>query len=165
MSPIIYRKSELWDRIRDTGMRYFSEKAALCHYYGTASSTYHEHLTGDTVRYKKYFYALRPLLCCRWIERYHEAPPVRFAELLGLFQNQEEDFPDALFDQIQLLLEKKVISEEKEQNPHMPVILDFIREECMRQKRISTETPDDHIFDLTPLNCVLMESLGIRLEN
>ena len=47
----------------------------------------------------------------------------------------------------------------------MPVILDFIREECMRQKRISTETPDDHIFDLTPLNCVLMESLGIRLEN
>ena len=165
MSPIIYRKSELWDRIRDTGMRYFSEKAALCNYYGTASSTYHEHLTGDTVRYKKYFYALRPLLCCRWIERYHEAPPVRFAELLGLFQNQEEDFPDALFDQIQLLLEKKVISEEKEQNPHMPVILDFIREECMRQKRISTETPDDHIFDLTPLNCVLMESLGIRLEN
>ena len=165
MSPIIYRKSELWDRIRDTGMRYFSEKAALCHYYGTASSTYHEHLTGDTVRYKKYFYALRPLLCCRWIERYHEAPPVRFAELLELFQHPEEDFPDALFDQIQLLLEKKVISEEKEQNPHMPVILDFIREECMRQKRISTETPDDHIFDLTPLNCVLMESLGIRLEN
>ena len=165
LSPIIYRKSDLWDHIWETGMRYFSEKTALCHYYGTAGSTYHEYLTGDTVRYKKYFYALRPLLCCRWIERYHEAPPVRFAELLELFEHREEGFPDTLFDQIQLLLERKVMSEEKDRNPHMPVILDFIREECMRQKIISTETPDDHMIDLTPLNRVFMESLGIRSGN
>ena len=164
LSPIIYRQSDLWYYIRNIAMQYFSEKTALSHYYGTASSTYHEYLTGDTVRYKKYFYALRPLLCCRWIERHHEAPPVQFEKLLELFQYPEEGFPDTLFDRIQLLLERKAVSVEKDRNSHMPVILDFIREECERQKRISTNMPDDHIHDLEPLNRVFIKSLGLQFE-
>ena len=163
-SPVIYRKTELWDPIWETAMQYFSEKTALCHYYGTANSTYHEYLTGDTGRYKKYFYALRPLLCCRWIERYHEAPPVLFSELLGLF-NTGEDFPETLCEQIQLLLERKAVTEEKDQNPHMPVILSYIREECFRQKTISERLPDDHNQELEPLNRVFREALGIKTEN
>ncbi len=159
-SPIVYRKSELWDPICETGLRYFSEKAALCHYYGTANSTFHESLTGETVRYKKYFYALRPLLCCRWVERYHEVPPVLFSELLKLFQVADEGFPANLSGEIQLLLERKAVSEEKDLNPHMPAILDFIRNECIRQKRISEEAPDDHHRDLEPLNCVFRQTLG-----
>ena len=162
-SPIVYRKSELWDPICDTAMRYFSEKTALCHYYGTANSTFHGYLTGETVRYKKYFYALRPLLCCRWIERYHKAPPVLFSELLGLFE--KEEFPDELFGQIHLLLERKTITEEKDQNPHMPVILDFIREECVRQKTISERLSDDHVHDLEPLNRAFTETLGFKTDN
>lgn len=35
---------------------YFSEKAAIHHYYGTAMKTWSEYLQGDTVRYKKYYY-------------------------------------------------------------------------------------------------------------
>ena len=159
-SPIEYRKSELWNPIRDIAMQYFSEKTALCHYYGTANSTYHEYLTGDTVRYKKYFYALRPLLCCRWVERHHTAPPVRFSELLEQFQNPEGGLSDALLDQIQILLERKAITEEKDLNPHMPMVLDFIREECIRQKTISAEMPDDHIHDLEPLNRVFRKAIG-----
>jgi len=160
-SPIVYRKAELWNAVSEAGLRYFSEKTALSHYYGTANSTYHEYLSGDTVRYKKYFYALRPLLCCRWIERYHEVPPVLFSELLKLFQVPEEGLPDQLYGQIQLLLERKAVSEEKDLNPHMPSILDFIREECARQKKISDETPDDHLRDLEPLNEVFRKTLGL----
>ncbi len=91
-SPIIYRKASEWDALRAAAMGYFSEKSALCHYYGTANSTLHGFLSGDMVRYKKYFYALRPLLCCRWIERYHSVPPMEFDKLLTMFSE-----PDALF--------------------------------------------------------------------
>ena len=35
-SPVIYRTSEEWARLKTAVLHYFSQKAALCHYYGTA---------------------------------------------------------------------------------------------------------------------------------
>ncbi len=55
-SPIVYRKAPAWDQISKAALSYFSEKAALCHYYGTARSTLQGYLTGEQIRYKKYFY-------------------------------------------------------------------------------------------------------------
>ncbi|MDE6320182.1 MAG: nucleotidyltransferase domain-containing protein, partial [Lachnospiraceae bacterium] len=81
-SPIVYRTTSDWEKVRKISKQYFSEKAAVYHYYGTANSTFQGYLLGDTVRYKKYFYALRPLLAARYIEKYHEAPPVLFDDLL-----------------------------------------------------------------------------------
>lgn len=46
----------------------FSVKSAMYHYYGTAKSNFVEFLQGEDVKYKKYFYVIRPLLACRWIE-------------------------------------------------------------------------------------------------
>lgn len=132
-SPIIYRKSKHWDALRDAAMHYFSEKSALCHYYGTANSTLKGHLTGEHIRYKKYFYALRPLLCCRWIEKYHTAPPMEFAKLLSLFEDewdrntgdalttgdreQGDVLTEELYNGIQDLLARKAVTEEKDLNP------------------------------------------------
>lgn len=39
-SPIVYRKSNDWDDVWKAASAYFSEKSALCHYYGTGNSTY-----------------------------------------------------------------------------------------------------------------------------
>ena len=38
-SPIIYRKAAEWAPVKEAALHYFSEKSALCHYYGTANST------------------------------------------------------------------------------------------------------------------------------
>lgn len=54
-SPIVYRIGEEWARIEEVSKQYFSEKAAVYHYYGTASSTLQGYLLGDTVRYKNIF--------------------------------------------------------------------------------------------------------------
>lgn len=151
-SPIIYRKAEEWKPVKETAMRYFSEKSALCHYYGTANSTLQGFLTGDMIRYKKYFYALRPLLCCRWIERYHTVPPMEFEKLMRLFEEPDEILTAKLHEGIRDLLERKAETEEKDLNPQMPVIIDFIRSECVRQKQISDAAPDDHRHDYTELN-------------
>ena len=187
-SPIIYRKSKHWDALREVAMHYFSEKSALCHYYGTANSTLKGYLTGDRIRYKKYFYALRPLLCCRWIEKYHTAPPMEFDKLLTLFkddwdrnkgdalisgdrdqgdvltEDRNRDNPlsddngrsdkltEELYNGIQDLLARKAATEEKDLNPQMPVIIDFIQSECARQKQLSDAAPDDHRHDYGELN-------------
>lgn len=159
-SPIIYRKAPEWDGIQETAMQYFAEKSALCHYYGTANNTYLSFLTGEQIRYKKYFYALRPLLCCRWIERYHEAPPMEFEKLLALFDGTESDLDDQLLAVIRELLSRKAVTEEKDLNPQMPVIIGFITEECRKQKEISDTTPDDHKHDYTALNECFRAVLG-----
>ena len=159
-SPIIYRETSEWKKIRKTAVQYFSEKAALGHYYGTANNTYLSYLTGEQIRYKKYFYALRPLLCCRWIERYHEPPPMEFEKLLQLFDGKKENLNSLLLSAIQDLLDRKTVTEEKNLNPQMPVIIDFISEECRIQKEISDSAPDDHKHDYTDLNECFRAALG-----
>ena len=150
-SPIVYRTTDEWNRIREVSKQYFSEKSAVYHYYGTANSTYQEYLQGDTVRYKKYFYALRPLLAAEYIEKYHAAPPVLFDDLLKMELSVE------LRQAIDELLEIKKKTTEGEEKPHMPVIRDFIMSETERQKEIADNLADDHNKDWMALNRLFME--------
>jgi predicted nucleotidyltransferase len=36
------------------------------------------------VKIKKYFYVLRPILACMWLEKMETVPPVAFEELLEM---------------------------------------------------------------------------------
>ncbi len=152
-SPIIYRTTEEWKKISQVSKQYFSEKAAVYHYYGTANSTLWGYLLGDTIRYKKYFYALRPLLAAQYIEKYHAAPPVLFDDLLKM------DMPQKLKKAIDELLEIKKKTMEDAENPHMPAIQAFIEAETARQKEIADSLPDDHNKDLAELNRVFRQIL------
>ena len=154
-SPVVYKTTEEWGRIREVSKQYFSEKAAIHHYYGTAMNTWAGYLKEDTVRYKKYFYALRPLLAARYIERFHAVPPVLFDDLLKM------DIEPELRSAIDDLLEKKKITTEGERNPHIPIIRDFIREELQKQKTICDSFPDDRNKDWTELNRCFAEMIGI----
>lgn len=154
-SPIVYRTTEDWNRIREVSRQYFSEKSAVYHYYGTANSTLQEYLSGDMVRYKKYFYAIRPLLAAQYIEKYHEAPPVLFDELLKL------ELPQDLRAAIDELLEIKKITTEKEENPQITVIREFIESETARQKDIADKLADDHNKDRTALNQVFRSVISL----
>ncbi len=62
-SPVVYYTTDEWKQIYDrAACNYFACKPALYHYYGTANKNYHEYLWEDMVKYKKYFYVLRPVL-------------------------------------------------------------------------------------------------------
>ena len=156
-SPVVYRTTPDWEYIRTVAADYFSEKAAVHHYYGTAMTTYSGFLTGDSVRYKKYFYALRPLLAAIFIEREHQIPPVLFDDLMKM--DMEPELRHAVAD----LLERKKVTTEGETNPHLPIILDFIRNELQRQKEISHAMPDDRRTDWTELNQCFAQIIGINL--
>lgn len=154
-SPVVYLTTPEWEIIRDTAKAYFSEKAAVHHYYGTAMTTYSGYLTGEQIRYKKYFYALRPLLAAIWIERTHQIPPVLFDELMKM------DIEPELRTAIEDLLERKKVTTEGEHNPQIPAIQAFIQDELQRQKAISNALPDDRNTDWSALNRCFVQIIGL----
>lgn len=152
-SPIVYRTTAEWARIYDVAKDYFSVKAAAYHYYGAANSTYCQFLQGEDVRYKKYFYALRPLLAGEYIRRYQCPPPVLFSELMKL------DMPAGLREAIEDLVEIKKVSGEKQTGKQVPVIQEYICGEIERLKAYAEEGEDDRKRDWAALDEVFLDAL------
>ncbi len=89
-----------------------------------AQGNYRGYLQSDAVRTKKYFYVLRPLLGCRWIERDIGAVPMEFERLV-----HGTEVPDAVRSGIATLLEKKRVEGEIGQGPRNEVLSEFIESE------------------------------------
>lgn len=154
-SPVVYKTTPEWARIYEVARSYFSVKAAVHHYYGTANHTYGQYLQGEDVRYKKYFYALRPLLAGTYIQKYQCSPPVLFAELMDM------ELPDELRDGIEELLEVKKVSDEKQMGKRIPVIQEYISEGIGQLKVFADEVQDDKKADWKALNDVFFECLSM----
>lgn len=150
-SPIVYKTTDEWKEIYETSKKYFSEKVALYHYYGTANSTFKQYLQEHKVKYKKYIYALRPLLACKFIEDNHGIPPVRFEDLLK--QKLEPEF----LAEIEEMLAIKAKSDEKALNPKMPVIQRYIEEEIVRYEQLSKAMADDRTAEWEALDNVFLK--------
>lgn len=81
-SPIVYKTSPEWLSVMEIADKYFIDKMGLYHYLNMTERHYKEYLNADEVKLKKYFYALRPLLACRWIIDKGTPPPILFSELI-----------------------------------------------------------------------------------
>ena len=115
-SPIVYQQTDFIERIRPLANQYSSEKKMLYHYLNTARTQMNKYLSGNKVKPKKYFYALRPILACRWIEKYHSVPPILFDDLV------KELLPDEMKEHVSSLLDTKVKEPEgMEIDPIMPI--------------------------------------------
>lgn len=157
-SPIVYMTTATWDHIYDVAKNYFSVKAAGYHYYGTANSTYNQYLQESLVKYKKYFYALRPLLAGQFIQEYKCPPPVLFEELMKI------NMPKELRSGMEELLDKKKKSNENENNLQIPIIQDFISNEILRQKLYWDSVEDDRKQGWGQLNECFQEVLGSHYQ-
>ena len=80
-SAVVYKTTEEWKKVDNIICDYFKSKSGLYHYLNMAKLNYREYLKGDTVRMKKYFYVIRPILACRWIIDRNCPPPMPFSEL------------------------------------------------------------------------------------
>jgi len=152
-SKIVYKTTNIWQEIYQLCKNYFSKKAALYHYYGTANSTFQQYLQEDKVKYKKYIYALRPLLACKFIECRNDIPPVQFEDLL------KQELSEELNNEIEKMLFIKSHSGEMDLNPKLPVIHKYIKDEIEKYKQISKSMADDRITDWEPLNRVFLNVL------
>ena len=145
-SPVVYYTTEEWQQLYDrVASRYFSCKSALYHYYGTASKNYHTYLREDMVKYKKYFYVLRPILACKWIEEKKCPPPVLFSELYEAVL--EEEMKPAVED----LVAKKMNMTEAEKAPKIEILNRYIEEKLEYYKVFSEAMEDDRTLEWEPL--------------
>lgn len=154
-SQKIYIKDPLWDKIYENFAPYYNKKNAIYHYLGVAKSTYTKFLQGDKVKYKKYFYALRPLLTCRYIEEKNEVPPIEFDRLL------DTDIKDELRQAIDRLLMIKKDTKESDLNPQIPLILEFIKSEIEYHSEILKHIESKSNVDITVLDKVFLDSLAV----
>jgi predicted nucleotidyltransferase len=122
-SPIVYYKDEYFYNIMEQlSKRYFSPISSVYHYLHMASGNYRQYLQLDKIKIKKYFYVLRPIMACMWIEKYKESPPMEFEKLLTQISDKE------FLDKINELLSRKKSGIELGIEPKIAVINNFIEE-------------------------------------
>lgn len=155
-SPIVYKTSETWNEIRKTSEKYFSIKPCMYHYYGTAKKNYLENLTAEMVKYKKYFYVLRPILACKWIEERRTPAPVRFQDLLDEMLEKE------MRPSIDLLLEQKRKMKESETAPRVDAVNEYIERKLAHYDRVLQTMQEDTKKSYDKLDALFLKLLGYR---
>ncbi|MFD1175392.1 nucleotidyltransferase domain-containing protein [Paenibacillus puldeungensis] len=104
-SPIQYmEKYSVAEQIRRISPLTFSPKSCMYHYLNMAKGNYRGYLQGEQVKIKKYFYVLRPVLACAWIEKHNTMPPMDFETLVRELIPAGSELMDSV---IQLLARKK----------------------------------------------------------
>jgi len=122
-SPIVYSSNEpIISGLRNLAGSTFSPRACTYHYLHMAKGNFREYLQGETVKIKKYFYVLRPILACQWIMKYGTMPPMEFEKLLDSLLSDQGELRTA----IQQLLARKKAGDELDYEPRIGIISEFI---------------------------------------
>lgn len=153
-SPVVYYEAPEWKQIKETAEHYFSCKSTMYHYYGTANNNYLAYLTDDLVAYKKYFYVLRPILACKWIEKKKCPPPVLFEELVD--EVLEEDMRPL----VENLVQRKKRMIESEKGERIERLNQYIVDNLAYYKQKLESMEDDRNTDWDELNRVFIEIIN-----
>ena len=85
-SPIVYRTSDaVITAVTELAYKAFRPESACHHYLSMAKKKIMLIRSGKDAPVKAYLYALRPILCCRWIITNQTQPPMRIDDLLAKF--------------------------------------------------------------------------------
>jgi predicted nucleotidyltransferase len=96
-----------------------------------AKGNYRQYLQMDKIKIKKYFYVLRPIMACMWIEKYNETPPMEFEKLLTQISEKE------LLDKINDLLLRKKSGMELGAESKIAIINNFIEEKLKHYENVA----------------------------
>lgn len=123
-STVYYQRFSTIDKMKELEKEIFSPASTIYHYLNMAKGNFREYLQGDTVKIKKYFYVLRPILAAKWTQIYQTVPPMEFETLV------HELIPDGdLLTSIDTLLERKKSGEELSLEPRINLINTFLERE------------------------------------
>ncbi|HSL85003.1 MAG TPA: nucleotidyltransferase domain-containing protein [Thermoanaerobaculia bacterium] len=137
-SPIVYREVEsATRRLRGLIPEYYSPVSCFHHYLHMAEGNYRKYLRGDEVWVKKYFYVLRPVLACQWIERGLGVVPTEFSRLVDRLLEEP-----GLRRDIEALLRAKRNGQELDRGPRIDSISEFLERELERLAEVRPERPE-----------------------
>jgi uncharacterized protein len=155
-SPIVYfEEPVIIEDLRALLGEYFNPKACLYHYFHMAEGNFKEFLQRDMVRMKKYFYVLRPVLACQWIEKNNTIPPVEFENLVNT-QLKDGDVKH----EIEKLMKRKISGEELATEPRIPVLNDFLEERLGYYRNLLKDFPADRPSDNSKLDAFFRTALN-----
>jgi len=154
-SPIIYLENfSAAENLRQLSSEYFNAKSCLHHYLHMAEGNVRDYLQKDTVRVKKYFYMLRPILACQWIEQTDTMAPMEFQELV------DTQVTDHLLKvEIEKLLSRKMSGEELNEEPKNQIINDFLTERIVYFNKLLKNFDTTKQPDTTKLNELFRSTL------
>jgi predicted nucleotidyltransferase len=155
-SPILYVESgSVAERLRDLAREFYRPRTCLHHYLHMAEGNFRSYLQGERVRPKKYFYVLRPVLACQWIESRDDFPPIEFERLVDAEVHDPE-----LRDAVRTLLERKRAGAELDEGPRIRVINAFLEERIAHYNEVTESIPSGVAPDLRQLDALLRHALG-----
>lgn len=145
-SRLIYDQSySLAEKMKGIQNKVFSPKSSLHHYLQLAKRNNREYLQKEHVKIKKYFYVLRPILACQWIEQHGTVPPIEFNVLM------EKLLPETLLKQeIHRLVAGKIHGEELDLKIERSIIYDFVKLEIERIQTYINSLKETKGEDITP---------------
>ena len=112
-SPIVYKSSSEWEKIKEILNMYFKPAKSMHHYVSMARNNVRTYFQGTEVNLKKYLYILRPVLACEWIMTKKVTPPTAFSKLV------DGVLPKELLSSVDELLEAKKNASEKDKGSHI----------------------------------------------
>lgn len=133
-SPIVYRENHaIAEQIRRISPSMYSSKSCMYHYLHMAKGNYRDYLQGDQVKIKKYFYVLRPILACAWIEKHHTMPPIEFDRLVDAIVPTGSELKAIISD----LLVRKRAGDEMDYEPRIHPINEFLENSIAYYEQIA----------------------------
>lgn len=150
-SPIIYKTTDEWKEVSRAIESHFVKKSGLYHYLSTAKSNYHVHLGKEIVRYKKYFYVLRPLLACKWILGEGTPPPMLFKTLMDKYLDE------CIKPDVELLLKMKMTMPEIGEGKCFRRIDEYLLGEMDRVEKAISELPESEPHGWEELNALFLK--------
>ncbi|PYE48600.1 nucleotidyltransferase domain-containing protein [Paenibacillus barcinonensis] len=148
-SPIQYdERYDVVKQIRSLSPLTFSPKSCMYHYLNMAKGNFRDYLLGEQVKIKKYFYVLRPLLACCWIERYDSMPPMDFEELVQTLIPADT----SLYAEIHELLRRKKAGAELDLEPQLPAIQAYLTARIAHTDKLAVEMSGHDDVEVEVLN-------------
>lgn len=155
-SPICYQLSLDLRKYRNILDPFFSPISACHHYLSICRNTMDQALTSPSVKIKKYFYMLRPLLAALWIEKHRTEPPMELAALLAII-DEHTDIQKCILN----LQARKQHVNEQIPIPRIAMIDDFLTHELVRLREAAKLLPVA-TGDRAALNHLFQECVGLN---
>ena len=157
-SPIVYLINEpLLAPLKELSKTAFIPESSCHHYLSIAKANMAKAEKSDTVRIKTYLYAIRPVLCCRWVIDNDTQPPMLFHDVLNIYL-PEGDVREA----IDKLLKIKMSSAESDTIDRQPIIETWLADQIQKLEKKIPKSPK--VLAVDKFDNVFRQILGMLEE-
>lgn len=152
-SPIVYiEHSKLVRQMRGIGHEFFAPRASVYHYIGWAERILQRYFKPSKLSAKRYFYVIRPILCCRWIQTIGGQPPLPIQELIAAIE-----MPAEVKLAIESLIERKRAGYELDSVGRITTLDGYIAESLAQIKEFLNTLPRPEYAPFELLNSLFYE--------